>query len=679
MPPLKPLCEHCAKIPLLDSKNATEGLFPSMAFSLGSGARILDSDCPFCRVIVTAFQTGYQTDTVDNTTPLSARPDVSLYWRPKSGPGSRSAFNIDLHARRISICVALPSSNQRPASNHEYFQPVVEAEFNVSRLNDWISTCEGHHLGRCRAKTASFEDSFPGLETVRFIDVEQSSIVELRTVPDYVALSYVWGESPAIRLTTASRASLSLSGGIKKAWKSIPRTIKDAIDLVRKLGVRYLWVDALCLIQNDPDDVSRGVRIMDEIYERSWLTIVAASGHDANAGLPGVREGSRCRNTAIPVTEDVSVGIFVPLDRLLNCSVYETRAWTFQEQLLARRAVYFVAGRVYFRCRLDVYAEHVVDQRPRGSREHLFLTSWASTLSETAELKEPLRSFANILSYYSQRALTFPSDALRALDGITRRVSQLSKCHILQGIPTAAFDAFLIFERDGHGILRRRPGFPSYSWAGWKGRLTVPLYVRISIFEYLNRWLEERTWIIWYKRNPSGVLSLVWDPSANESFPLDNFDYPGYRKRQPFDCPAEVFVNSARTYPTEDLASNSIPETPYPLLQFWTLSVHFPIQLKDDFTGGAHIISTNGLQVGSVSLDGVEQTTIFTSQDTFEFILLSRTMDPRPNCRGEMRYFVMLLEWHGPVAERRGIGRLQIHAVADSFPPGPKWKEIILG
>lgn len=120
-----------------------------------------------------------------------------------------------------------------------------------------------------------------------------------------------------------------LPGGIEKAWRGLPRTIQDAIELVRKLGVRYLWVDVLCLVQNDPDDTARGVKVMDEIYERSWLTIVAASGHSANAGLPGVREGSRYPSTAIPVTEDVSLGIFVTLDRLLKCSVYETRAWTY--------------------------------------------------------------------------------------------------------------------------------------------------------------------------------------------------------------------------------------------------------------------------------------------------------------------------------------------------------------
>ena len=324
MPRLKPLCKYCAKIPLRDPNIA-----PATRFSLGSGTRVKNSDCPLCQVVVSAFHTLYQTDIRDYTLPLSKQTAVWLQWYSHSGPGGRGAFTIDSATLANWICVAPSASSHELVSDHQYLRPRVEAEFPVARLEDWISACARHHSDRCRIKTGSSEDSFPGLEVVRFIDVKQSSIVELRTVSRYIALSYVWGEVSTIRLTTTSRPGLLLPGGIGKAWRSIPRTIKDAIELVRKLGVRYLWVDVLCLIQNDPDDVSRGIKIMDEIYERSWLTIIAASGHNANAGLPGMHENSRCSSAAVPITEDVSVGLFVPLDRLLKCSIYETRAWTY--------------------------------------------------------------------------------------------------------------------------------------------------------------------------------------------------------------------------------------------------------------------------------------------------------------------------------------------------------------
>jgi hypothetical protein len=112
-------------------------------------------------------------------------------------------------------------------------------------------------------------------------------------------------------------------------WQSLPVTIRDAITLVRGLRIRYLWVDALCLVQNDPDDVAEGVAIMDLVYEMAQFTIVAACGHDANVGLPGVTPGTRERKRlALEVTEGVWMGVHVEIDQLLRRSVYETRAWT---------------------------------------------------------------------------------------------------------------------------------------------------------------------------------------------------------------------------------------------------------------------------------------------------------------------------------------------------------------
>jgi len=352
----------------------------------------------------------------------------------------------------------------------------------------------------------------------------------------------------------------------------------------------------------------------------------------------------------------------------------------FQEQLLARRAVYFVAGRIFYRCREDTYAEQCADHSPRGGNPgYEYDDLWSSLLPMVAALDDPLHDFGGMLTYYTARTLTFQSDTLRALAGIIRRVSEKAKCRFLQGIPTVAFDAFLIFESNELGALRRRQGFPSYSWAGWKGRILMAQLG--DMFHDLNRWLEEFTWIIWYKRSPSGVLNLIWDPSANESFPFGDLSYPGYRRRWPFRAPPGVNINSTRTYPTEDFDSEPMPKREYPLLQFWTVAACFRIQLEDEIRGRARIMTAQGTPAGHVRLDGMEETSIFTTQDSFEFILLSRVMERHHQEleESEDRYYVMLLEWMGPVAERRGFGLLDMSATTACLPPGPQWKEIVLG
>jgi len=104
----------------------------------------------------------------------------------------------------------------------------------------------------------------------------------------YVALSYVWGQLPMFSLRGENVDFLSEPGALERVRLYLPRTINDAIDFVRALGTRYLWVDSLCLIQDDPEDVRQGLCLMNSIYRGSYFTIVAASGGDANEGLPGI-------------------------------------------------------------------------------------------------------------------------------------------------------------------------------------------------------------------------------------------------------------------------------------------------------------------------------------------------------------------------------------------------------
>jgi hypothetical protein len=110
----------------------------------------------------------------------------------------------------------------------------------------------------------------------------------------------------------------------------LPRTIRDAITLVKGICQQYLWCDALCLVQDDPDDVSRGVNAMDMIYEKALLTIVAASGRDANSGLPGVGEGSRLMpRYPEEIIPGVRLDAYVELDQVMIYSVHSSRAWTY--------------------------------------------------------------------------------------------------------------------------------------------------------------------------------------------------------------------------------------------------------------------------------------------------------------------------------------------------------------
>ena len=124
---------------------------------------------------------------------------------------------------------------------------------------------------------------------MRVIDVQQRCIPQVeRTDCKYLTLSYVWGPPWARKLqaTKANVQSLKQPGALPRAL--LPATIDDAITVCKKLGERYLWVDSLCVVQDDAKNKTREIGRMDITYSSAVLNIVAAAGDHAGFGLSGV-------------------------------------------------------------------------------------------------------------------------------------------------------------------------------------------------------------------------------------------------------------------------------------------------------------------------------------------------------------------------------------------------------
>ncbi|KAM6536145.1 hypothetical protein FALCPG4_005662 [Fusarium falciforme] len=686
MPSSVTLCEWCARVPF-DPDILSSLALRIRAYHLGSGRRVKNSPCPFCRLVVDAFSA--------SRSDLHEHPNVKIAWMV--GPGGRWAFRVSGTRPDTWIGFNAQSTRQvdrrvaiRSVRWNYFIEPMTEPVIDTERILGWISSCEETHGSKCALPTdLAFTDSFRGLHLLRLIDIEAKCLVEVTCLLKYVALSYVWGAVSNFRLTNANRAALLKPGSLNEVSHLLPETITDAIVFVQRLGGRYLWVDALCLLQNDTEDLDQGIDAMDLIFERAWLTLVAGCGHDANARLPGVQGGTRrASQNAVQVKPGVEMGVVTGLEGLLKNSVYDSRAWTFQEHILSRRVIYFVGDKVFYRCRA---AEHSEDYADILSQQSVHST-WASMLPGTILMTEPIVDYSIMLFYYTKRALTDQHDAPRAMAGIMRRFIGAMRCQFLECIPTALFDRFIIF----HGfnsILHRRIAFPSYSWTGWRGSISVDLDLDDSGEDDGNDWLTNRTWIVWYMRSPSGITSLVWDPAEDQSFPSQEEKCIGYRNRRPF-CDGRRISTQAdtrRSMPTEG-ASFSRELPPYPVLQFWTLSVFYEISDIDVFQATGYLSDSKNTRCGFVWLDGFEETTFFESQDTFEAILLSEAYshasceklenwsdENYPRAAGLWRYFnILLLEWRGGIAERCGFGLLFQGAVENSLAPGPVWKEIFL-
>ncbi|KAF1829587.1 hypothetical protein BDW02DRAFT_456095, partial [Decorospora gaudefroyi] len=137
------------------------------------------------------------------------------------------------------------------------------------------------------------------------------------------------GGVDGLELKEENKAELMKTNRLKNHWGLIPQTVKDAFSLVKRMRKRYLWVDALCLIQDNQCDVKIGVSMMQFVYGVAMLTIVAATGKDSNADLHGVHFTTGPPERIVEICKPGRAMILLQdMDSVLATTTYASRAWT---------------------------------------------------------------------------------------------------------------------------------------------------------------------------------------------------------------------------------------------------------------------------------------------------------------------------------------------------------------
>jgi hypothetical protein len=172
------------------------------------------------------------------------------------------------------------------AAGRELFlgRSVETVKPDAALIRRWIGFCEDSHGDLC--KSASTTPTLLSKAFFGVIDVKDMCLTKLPQNGRYIALSYTWGKDQhPFQTKKKDIKGLLAVNGIRQWLSVIPRTIRDAIDLVINLGERYLWVDTLCIIQDSERSWTLNSRIMDIVYGNAYLTICAADGENAHAGL----------------------------------------------------------------------------------------------------------------------------------------------------------------------------------------------------------------------------------------------------------------------------------------------------------------------------------------------------------------------------------------------------------
>ncbi|KIN02945.1 hypothetical protein OIDMADRAFT_52766 [Oidiodendron maius Zn] len=431
------LCEICRTVNfqwLLHNKTRVfEGPF------LGSlEAVVMRRSCSFCRLVVRFLE---QTYFLHETHPFTCLEAVKCYLSGvEDSDGEFYVMLMDhddlkfrFGVRRIGEALG----DARLVPQVLDFN-LIKSWLTQSEVYDLTTSWIRHSKGEVEYLSSSNRNSEKMIKLeseFRLIDAKKKCVVRSSTNNRYITLSYVWGSVPKTQLEKHNRHELETEGSLSRVHL-LGNTILDAISLIERLGERYLWVDSLCIIQDDPISRQTQLSSMEEIYRSSLVTIVANSGKDSNARIPGVTEGSRNTVQVVETVGDIELvtGLGKFYSFFDRCK-WNTRAWTYQEQLLSPRLL-FIAP------------------------EQVFLKSTNLNFQEDTN--------------YKRRSLSYPKiDFWNAFSGIAPELRTLFRGPILEGLPQTEIEEALLWYWDNDSEQMKDDDgtylCPSYSWLGWTG------------------------------------------------------------------------------------------------------------------------------------------------------------------------------------------------------------------
>lgn len=370
----------------------------------------------------------------------------------------------------------------------------LTSQYDPALIRSWLRDCPGSSSPL--SDLSEVEDQ-PFKYIERFIDTEERRLVEVRNntgsfeVPPgapFAALSYVWGKNgQQVTLTKSVKEMFHRKEGI--AMAGLLKTIQDSIRVCLDIGIRYLWVDALCIVQDDEKPAKmRQINNLHHIYLNAAVTIVAASGESADAGLPRVDQSySASRRTDVKIQDMLFIRQCPDLDDILCDKYWTARAWNFQEFILSPRKLIFMDDMIYFSCAHGLRSEQM--RGPPHSRRLQYRGGLEkSGLDFKLKTQFAWSIYADIVSNYTTRQLTNERDILPALAAISEVIREevYSGCPFVSGLPFGSLDNALLWrqclgcdscQNASRGFVKREgkyellTDYPSWSWASWVGHV----------------------------------------------------------------------------------------------------------------------------------------------------------------------------------------------------------------
>ncbi|KAK1749723.1 hypothetical protein QBC47DRAFT_311471 [Echria macrotheca] len=445
-----PLCARCKGLELL----SLECKFSDTVSGLRSTA---ERGCALCRLLLSWC----------NSHPEAAQGVIKFFRA-----GARLAA---VGSERVGIATLCVTAADRQREGLQLGFPSLPEPGSASHINvlsRWLVDCDEKH--------ACFPEDIDFLPT-RLIDVgaENSSTVRLvcnTTGLDrktkYIALSHRWGKDKPLKTETKNIEGLS-------EWvidfDGLPKTFRHAVQVTRSLGLGYLWIDSLCIVQDDVKDWERESQRMEEVFSSAYCTIAATCASGTNDGFLKQRTERQ-----VVAMKDTTSGLSFYACEAINdfggdvdSSVLNNRGWVLQERALARRTVHFTETQTYWECGKGVRCETMTKMKNEAS---LFLGD--SNFPEYAVFQsegKKIKLVQSLYEKYSKMDLTYNEDRPIAIRGLEARLIQTVGGPGGFGVFEKHLHRYLLWQRTEKSLTRIKEfpngPVPSWSWMAWDGAI----------------------------------------------------------------------------------------------------------------------------------------------------------------------------------------------------------------
>ncbi|CAJ2510262.1 Uu.00g061620.m01.CDS01 [Anthostomella pinea] len=422
--------------------------------------------------------------------------------------GARSSCRASMKVKAIL---------SEPAEMAERSLPTLASEDRVSaQIQAWAKGCQTQH-SNCGNLNWSHRNP---TRLVQILSGSSIRLVDTREVDflPYIALSYCWGpdQEPEKESGAETKTVKTNYTQRKKPFSitDLRKTLQDVILLARRVGVQHVWIDSVCIIQDDNEDWRTEASSMAEVYSNAYFTLCAVAVDNADAALDRPREAWRYPTEPCRLDGRNLAASGPPLHELKRRAPYSTRAWILQEEKLSPRILYWTPQRMYWSCATQRFEEGAQSRRRRPEV--------ADEKSSTQAFLRASRDGVNLHPYwkdivedYTRRLLTSAKDRFPAVSGLAAKYQLLQdEDEFLAGLwrNTVAEDlAWSVESVPPPDRQRDRiQGIPSWSWASL--RLGTP--VKMS-----RNWLACNSFI--FLEAQSGQQDLVVPLPLDGVAPVD--------------------------------------------------------------------------------------------------------------------------------------------------------------